>query len=120
MGTLRAVTHASDLSGAPATTTVTFTWRGRALVIDLTDAERRAFDQAVAPYVRAARPLRPPGAGVWGQDEHADRRSYLRAVRVFAEQHGWSMPDRRRPSRALEEAYLAWLLECSGRARSVP
>lgn len=105
MTVLRSVTQVSYLSGDPATRSITFGWRGKSFVLDLTAAEERQFVRVMQPYVRAARQVSVRELGL--SDDQARRRAYLRALRDFAAREGYALPVPYRPSRELEDAYRA-------------
>ena len=47
-----------DIDGTPATTTIPFTFGGKSYIIDLSEANAAAFNEALAPYVEHARRAR--------------------------------------------------------------
>ena len=44
-----------DITGLPATTTIEFSMNGKSYVIDLSDDNAAAFNEALAPYIKHAR-----------------------------------------------------------------
>lgn len=44
-----------DIDGSPATTTIEFSVNGKHLIIDLSEANAAAFNEALAPYIEHAR-----------------------------------------------------------------
>ena len=44
-----------DLDGSEAVETIEFRWAGKDLVIDLNDVNAKAFHEAMAPFLKAAR-----------------------------------------------------------------
>lgn len=98
----------SDLSGDEIDTpspTVAFTFDGVGYQVDLTEAERQAFADAVAPYIavgrratgRATRTSRTSSGGGSGVD--------AKAVRAWAQEQGLDVPARGRVPASLIEAY---------------
>ena len=47
-----------DIDGSPATATIEFTFDGKNYIIDLSEANAAAFNEALAPYVEHARRAR--------------------------------------------------------------
>lgn len=47
-----------DIDGSPATATIKFTFDGQNYIIDLSEANAAAFNEALAPYVEHARRAR--------------------------------------------------------------
>lgn len=47
-----------DIDGKPATTTIKFTFDGKNYIIDLSEANAAAFNEALAPYIEHARRAR--------------------------------------------------------------
>lgn len=93
----------SDLSGDEIDTpapTVAFTFDGVGYQVDLTDAEREMFREAIAPYIavgrRAGGRTRSTGGG---SDVDA------KAVRAWAQEQGLDVPARGRVPAQLIEAY---------------
>ena len=93
-----------DLDGSEAASTVAFAFGGRSYEIDLSDANRAALEEAIAPYVTAARrtgvPSRPGSrrARSTGPGSAAD-------VRAWAAAHGHDVPACGRIPAAVRDAY---------------
>lgn len=93
-----------DLDQSKADSTVTFAYAGTAYEIDLSDANRAALEEALAPYIGAARKVssarrspaarRKAGAGV-GANE----------IRAWALAQGMEVSARGRVSSEVREAY---------------
>lgn len=99
----------SDLSGDEIDTpspTVAFTFDGVGYEVDLTEAERQTFADAVAPYVAVGR-----RAGRASGRSSSSRRSSsassvdAKAVREWAQEQGLDVPARGRVPSSLIEAY---------------
>lgn len=100
------VTLIDDIDGTPASRTVEFSIDGTAYEIDLSDANIKRLNDAVADFVDNARKLRgarrrgraatPAATGVKPQD-----------VRKWAEEHGMEVSARGRIPRDVLEAYHA-------------
>ena len=80
--------------------TVTFAHAGNAYEIDLTETNAHKFDEALAPYIAAARRIdnRRPLPVV---------KPDLPAIRAWAKEHGVKVSERGRVSKEVQEAYLA-------------
>jgi hypothetical protein len=96
----------SDLSGDEVDTpspTVTFTFDGVGYEVDLTEAERQAFADAVAPYIAVGR----RAAGRAASSRTASRKSGVdaKAVREWAQEQGLDVPARGRVPASLIQAY---------------
>jgi hypothetical protein len=96
----------SDLSGDEIDTpgpTVSFTFDGVGYQVDLTEAERKAFSDAVAPYIavgrRAAGRASRSSSGGSGSGVDAN------AVRAWTQEQGLDVPARGRVPASLIEAY---------------
>jgi hypothetical protein len=96
----------SDLSGDEVDTpspTVTFTFDGVGYEVDLTEAERQAFADAVAPYIAVGR----RAAGRAASSRTASKKSGVdaKAVREWAQEQGLDVPARGRVPASLIQAY---------------
>jgi hypothetical protein len=81
--------------------TVTFAHGGNSYEIDLTEANARKLQEALAPYIAVARRVGAKrGAAV---PEKPD----LPAIRAWAKQHGVKVSERGRVSQQVQEAYRA-------------
>jgi hypothetical protein len=101
MVTKRIVRHVtvSDLSGLQGAAVTRFSYRGRALEIDLTSPERATLRSLVQVYGSYGR--RVPA----GTDR--ERRQYMAAARAWGREHGWQVSDRGHVPKALLAAYEA-------------
>lgn len=98
----------SDLSGDEIDTpspTVAFTFDGVGYEVDLTEAERQTFADAVAPYVAVGR----RATGRASSSRSTSKRSGVdaKAVREWAQEQGLDVPARGRVPSSLIEAYEA-------------
>lgn len=97
-----AVRWVDDLDGSEASSTVEFVVGGRTYEIDLSDANRRRFDEALAPFVAAARVAgrgrqRPRSVPQEKQEERsASDRARNEAIRAWAKDNGYEISDRGR------------------------
>ena len=95
-----------DLDDSKADSTVTFGYAGASYEIDLSDANKAALEEALAPYIGAARKVssarRSSGAG-------GKRRSGAGAsatdIRAWAVSQGMNVSSRGRVSSEVREAY---------------
>ncbi|QCU77956.1 Lsr2 family protein [Citricoccus sp. SGAir0253] len=85
-----------DLDGTPARETITFGVDGRHYEIDLSAAHAKQLRQDLKAYVRAGRAIAPP----------APRRQAA-AIRQWAKQNGYEIPDRGRIHQDIVAAYNA-------------
>lgn len=100
----------SDLSGDEIDTpspTVAFTFDGVGYEVDLTEAERQAFADAVAPYVAVGRRAgRASGRSGSRRSSSSSASSVdAKAVREWAQEQGLDVPARGRVPSSLIEAY---------------
>ncbi|MCX6406009.1 MAG: Lsr2 family protein [Propionibacteriales bacterium] len=100
----------SDLSGDEIDTpspTVAFTFDGVGYEVDLTEAERQAFADAVAPYVAVGRRAgRASGRSSSRRSSSSSASSVdAKAVREWAQEQGLDVPARGRVPSSLIEAY---------------
>lgn len=96
--------YTDDMTGGKAEGTVTFAFEGHSYEIDLSRANTRAFEKAVAPYLNAARKVR--GSRVRAA-RPAPAKHDLSAVREWAKSNGYAVSDRGRVATAVIEAYEA-------------
>jgi hypothetical protein len=84
--------------------TVTFALDGRTYEIDLSNKNSNALRKAVAPYVKAGRPLRTSrGARVKRTQVGAD----VRTIKEWARANGYEVNDRGRIPNDIREAFDA-------------
>ena len=106
------VHYVDDLDGGKAEGTVAFAFAGSNYEIDLSKRNRTAFEKAVAPYVQAARKVRPAR----GRKTVAKRtrgtaadatssRERMQSVRQWAKQQGFEVADRGRVSQEILDLY---------------
>ncbi|MEH3034084.1 MAG: Lsr2 family protein [Aeromicrobium erythreum] len=96
----------SDLSGEEidsTSPTVAFVFDGVGYEVDLTASERRAFEDAVKPYIAIGRRVgsrqRVASSGSSGPD--------AKVVRAWAQEQGLDVPSRGRVPASVLEAYAA-------------
>lgn len=90
-----------DISGEPADTTVTFAIGGHYYEIDLADEHARILGEAMAPFVAAARPVRPSGS----RPRTRSRRAVSMDIRRWARENGISVAERGRISSEVVQRY---------------
>jgi hypothetical protein len=95
-----------DLDGSTAERTVTFSWDGHTFEIDLSKKNISALDNALKPYVNAARRVRG-GANRGTGRRGPGKRSSMPDIREWARAHGHEISDRGRIPVAVVEAYEA-------------
>ena len=107
----RAVTtFTDDLDGSDATSTMFFALSGVVYEIDLSDANAVRLEQALAPFIRAARRTTRTGAtqgtntDTLGQPPR-DRRTSQEQVRDWATAHGHPVGARGRIAQSVRDAY---------------
>ncbi|HEY5821587.1 MAG TPA: Lsr2 family protein [Propionibacteriaceae bacterium] len=87
--------------------TVTFTYRGSEYEIDLGTANARRLDDALTPFVSAARRIGGKRTSSSATGTATIDRSQLTAMRTWARDHGYKVSDRGRISQEIQEAYHA-------------
>src|SRR5690242_16161591 len=105
-----------DLDGSSAAETVRFAFEGQSYEIDLSRANKRAFEKLMKPYVQSARKAR--GGRSTGRGRSSSTRSSARAarsssangrdlaaVRAWANEQGMAVSERGRISKNVLEAY---------------
>lgn len=101
------VEYVSDLSGEDITgtksPTMAFSLDGTGYEIDLTDDEQTRLRTALADYVGAARKRTRSGNPV----THVQVSSDAKTVRAWAQANGYSVPDRGRIPRTVQDAFSA-------------
>ncbi|MBK9698100.1 MAG: Lsr2 family protein [Propionibacteriaceae bacterium] len=99
------IVHTDDLDGSEAASSVVFGFEGVSYEIDLSEANKDALAQALAPYIGAARRT----AGGRKATPSARRRPAAGAsateVRAWATAHGMQVSARGRVSAEIREAY---------------
>lgn len=86
--------------------TLKFTLNGAAYEIDLTTANQQKLRDALAPFIKAGRRVRPPASrrSSGGVSPTAYERD---AIRTWARQNGYSVSDRGRIAADIVAAYRA-------------
>lgn len=98
----------SDLSGNAiegGSPTLYFSFDGTSYEIDLTDEEKAAFKDAIAPYLGHARGVR--GAAKRATDRSTASGPDPKAVRAWAVEQGLDVPSRGRIPASLVQEYQA-------------
>jgi Lsr2 len=96
-----------DLDGSANASTVTFSYGGRELQIDLSKKNQAAFDKAVKPYIEAARSVRADSTRKATTRSRKSSPTDLGAVRAWATENGYEVSNRGRIAAAVVEAYQA-------------
>lgn len=84
--------------------TVTFAHGGNSYEIDLTETNAQKLNEALAPYIAAARRIDTRRAAA-----AAAAKPDLPAIRAWAKEHGVKVSERGRVSKEVQDAYLAAL-----------
>ncbi|MGC3954399.1 MAG: Lsr2 family protein [Propionicimonas sp.] len=92
-----------DLDQSKADSTVTFAYAGTSYEIDLSDANRAALEEALAPYVGAARKL--TGGRRAGSAKRKAGGASANEIRSWALAQGMDVSARGRVSSEVREAY---------------
>jgi hypothetical protein len=102
--TVTTTEYTDDLDGGKAEGTIHFGFDGISYEIDLSKANARAFEKAMAVYVGHARKVRPARtkAAAAVKPKHD-----LAAIREWAKNAGYEVSDRGRIAAAVVEAYEA-------------
>src|ERR1700753_995857 len=95
-----------DLDGSAGERTVLLAWDGHTFEIDLRKKNIAALDNALKPYISAARRVRG-GAGRSAGRRGAGKRSGTPDIREWARANGHEIVDRGRIPVAVVEAYEA-------------
>jgi hypothetical protein len=108
LATKTVVSLTDDLDGSEATTTFQFTVDGVDYRIDLSDANARKFEKAMAKYTDVATRLgRSTGRGAAARSGASARREDTAAIRQWAAANGWPVSDRGRIPATVLAAYEA-------------
>lgn len=120
------VTYTDDLDGSDANDTVKFSLDGTDFEIDLSDTNEQKLRDALAPFVGAGRKVKAKrgrkstggsetvakAAGGSetkksgsGNSATAAKRAHNQAVRTWARENGWDVPNRGRVAKEIVEAY---------------
>lgn len=98
--------YTDDIDGTKAEGTVSFSFDGTSYEIDLSKANLRAFEKAMALYVGHARKVRAPRARAAGRGRSGGKYD-LTAVRQWATDNGFTVAPRGRVASEVLEAYDA-------------
>lgn len=93
-----------DISGGTENvTTVQFNYRGVAYSVDLDDANAEAFDEAMTPFIEAARRV----GGIRQEVARSSQPSDTQAIRAWAAENGVEVQPRGRISAEVRRQYEA-------------
>ena len=95
-----------DLDGSTAERTVTLAWDGHTFEIDLSKKNIAALDNALKPYITAARKIRG-NAGRSASRRGSAKRAGMPDIREWARANGHEISDRGRIPVAVVQAYEA-------------
>lgn len=104
----RVVTHTTytdDLDGSNAATTISFGYDGANYEIDLSKANAKAFNKAMARYVGHARKVRDTRSRATTRRNAATAAHDLAAIREWAKSNGYAVSQRGRIAGAVLDAY---------------
>lgn len=101
-----------DIDGTDAVSTIQFTWSAVAYEIDLSEKNRREFEQALAKYVAAAHRVsgsarRLPASKALTRKADSAPKLNLEELRAWAKDNGHKVADRGRIPAAVVEAFHA-------------
>ena len=96
-----------DLDGSAHATTVSFSYGGKELQIDLSKKNQAAFDKAVKPFIEAARNVRTDGTRKATTRSRKSSPADLAAIRTWATENGYEVSNRGRIAATVVEAYQA-------------
>jgi hypothetical protein len=97
-----------DLDQSEAATTIRFSWQGASYEIDLSEKNAKAFEDALAKYLQAARRVSGRGRQAAGRGARRSATGPARAltgIREWAANHGYTVAARGRIPAAVVEAY---------------
>lgn len=94
-----------DLDQSKADSTVTFAYAGTAYEIDLSDANRAALEESLAPYVGAARKVSSGRRSPAAVKRKAGVGASANEIRTWALAQGMEVSARGRVSSEVREAY---------------
>jgi hypothetical protein len=94
-----------DIDGGPATKTVSFSVDGDAYEIDLNEANAARFEDAMAPFVGAARRGNSRGAGGRSRGRGRGRNTKTAEIRAWARSNGQKVNERGRIPADVVAAY---------------
>ena len=100
-----------DIDGSPATTTIEFTVDGKNYVIDLSEANAAAFNEALKPYVEHARHVRRAPARKRKSRSSSEaariKRQKTAEIRTWALENGVTVSKRGQLNQSVIAAYEA-------------
>ena len=100
-----------DIDGTPATTTIEFSVGGKNYIIDLSEANAAAFNEAFAPYVEHARRARRAPANKRKSRSSSEaariKRQRNAEIRTWALKNGVTVSKRGQLSQDIIDAYEA-------------
>lgn len=96
--------YSDDIDGSKAEGTVSFSFDGTNYEIDLSRANTRAFEKALAPYLGHARRVRATRGRSSARGRSSSKHD-LSAVRAWAADSGYSVAPRGRVATEVLEAY---------------
>lgn len=94
-----------DLDGEAASETIKFSYRGADYEVDLSERNAAGFDDALAPYIAAARKVGARRATRASATVHAKNAPNPRDVREWAKRNGIAVSDRGRVPTAVVQQY---------------
>ena len=100
------VQKTDDIDGSKAEGTVSFAYDGTNYEIDLSKANTKAFEKALAVYIGHARKVRAPRGRVAGSRRSGAKHD-LAAVRAWAADNGFNVAPRGRVAADVLQAYEA-------------
>lgn len=106
-----------DLDQSDAATTIRFGWQGASYEIDLSEKNAKAFEDALARYLQAARRVSGRGRQAAGRGARRSATGPARAltgIREWAANHGYTVAARGRIPAAVVEAYHSALAATGG------
>ncbi|MDQ7993206.1 MAG: Lsr2 family protein [Propionicimonas sp.] len=93
-----------DLDDSKADGTVTFAYAGTSYEIDLSDSNRNSLEEALAPYIAAARKV-SAGRRSGGGKRRSGSGATATEIRAWAVDQGMNVSSRGRVSSEVREAY---------------
>jgi hypothetical protein len=104
MATKITTSYVDDIDGTDASGTVSFTYDSKSYEIDLSDKNKKSLEDALAPYIKAARSTGGRGRSTSGSPRGGGRTD-LAAIRAWAKDNGHEVSDRGRIPATVIEAY---------------
>lgn len=93
-----------DLDDSKADSTVTFAYQGTTYEMDLSDSNRNSLEEALAPYIAAARKVSTSRRGGASKRRSGSGASATE-IRAWAVEQGMNVSSRGRVSSEVREAY---------------